>query len=169
MTPDDVGADMSLDSIRRRIQRILEKEGGEINIFHLMDQDEIESTAGHFTFVSYESGSIVVREGERISFLGILVEGRLEVSHRPTIGDKPVIIAHMEDGAHVGTIAFPGGRPAMVTVMAEEKSDLLVLTEQSFDELAERHPATAVKLLKGVIEVLTIRLESAIDRIVLFF
>jgi CRP-like cAMP-binding protein len=79
------------------------------------------------------------------------------------------VIAHLEDGAHIGGISFPGGRPAMASIVAEEQSEVLVISEDKFNAFADSYPTTAVKILKGIIEVLTIRLESAIDRVVLFY
>ncbi len=158
-----------LDPIRRRIWQIFENEADEITIFHFLDRDEIDHVARYFKLADYPAGAVLFREGETVTFLGILANGKLEANHRPTIGDKPIVIAHLEDGAHIGGISFPGGRPAMATLIAEEPSEILILTEDKFNEFADSYPLIAVKVLKGIIEVLTIRLEHAIDRVVLFF
>ncbi len=158
----------SLDPVRRRIWRIFENEADEITIFHFLDRDEIDRVAGYFELADYPAGAVIFEEGETVTFLGILANGKLEANHRPTIGNKPIVIAHLEDGAHVGSISFPGGRPAMASLIAEEQSEVLIITEAKFNSFAGSYPATAVKILKGIIEVLTIRLESAIDRVVLF-
>ena len=155
--------------ISGQIRRTLEEEAEEISIFHLLERREVEAIAPYFDLVHHPAGSVIVREGEEVDYLGILVAGKLEASHRPTIGEKEITIAHLEDGAHIGTISFPRGRKAMATITVEEAADLLVLPVSSFESLAEAHPRTAVKILKGIIEVLTIRLESAIDKIVLFY
>jgi hypothetical protein len=54
----------------------------------------------------------------------------------------------------------------MATLVAEKDAEILCLGEESFNDLAVHHPQTAVKLLKGIIEVLSIRLDNAIDRVV---
>ncbi len=155
--------------ISEQIRRTLEKEAEEISIFHLLDKGEVETIASYFDLVSYPAGSVLIREGEHLDYLGIVVSGKLEASHRPTIGEKAITIAHLEDGAHIGTIAFSRGRPAMASITAEEATDLLVLPAGKFESLAAAHPRTAVKILTGIIDVLTVRLESAIDKIVLFY
>jgi CRP-like cAMP-binding protein len=162
------GKENSLDPIRRRILQIFEKEADEITIFHFLDRNEIDHVAGYFELADYPPGAVVFKEGETVTFLGILANGKLEANHRPTIGNKPIVIAHLGDGAHIGGISFPGGRPAMASLVAEEQSEILVISEEKFDAFADSYPATAVKILKGIIEVLTIRLESAIDRVILF-
>ena len=159
----------SLDPIGRRIWQIFENESDEITIFHFLDRDEIDSVAGYFELANYPAGAVLFKEGETVNYLGILANGKLEANHRPTIGDKPIVIAHLEDGAHIGGISHPGGRPAMASIVAEEASELLVISEDNFNAFADSYPVIAVKILKGIIEVLTIRLESAIDRVILFY
>ena len=159
----------SLDPIRRRIWQIFENEADEITIFHFLDREEIDRVGGYFELATYAAGEVLFREGETVGRLGILANGKLEANHRPTIGDKPIVIAHLEDGAHIGGISFPGGRPAMATLIAEEESEVLILSEDKFNDFSDSYPSIAVKVLKGIVEVLTIRLEHAIDRVVLFF
>lgn len=158
----------SLNPVRRRIWQIFENEADEITIFHFLDRDEIDRVAGYFELIDYPAGAVIFEEGKTVTFLGILANGKLEANHRPTIGEKPIVIAHLEDGAHIGGISFPGGRPAMASLVAEEASELLVISEDKFNDFADSYPTIAVKILKGIIEVLTIRLESAIDRVILF-
>jgi CRP-like cAMP-binding protein len=159
----------SLDPISRRIWQIFESEADEVTIFHFLNRDEIGRIARYFELATYPAGALIFKEGETVTSLGILANGKLEANHRPTIGDKPIVIAHLENGAHIGGISFPGGRPAMASIVAEEPSELLVISEDNFNAFADSYPATAVKVLKGIIEVLSIRLENAIDRVILFY
>jgi CRP-like cAMP-binding protein len=77
----------SLDPVRRRIWQIFENEADEITIFHFLDRDEIDRIAGYFELADYPAGAVLIKEGETVTFLGILANGTLEANHRPTFGD----------------------------------------------------------------------------------
>ena len=161
--------DSALDPGQKLIRQFLTDKVGDSSIFHFLDHDELQFAADYFEVVCYPVGSVIVQEGEKLDYLGIVTSGKLEARHRPTIGNREITIALLEKGAHFGTISFPGGRSAMATVVAEEETEVLVLSQGKFNAFADRQPAAAVKLLQGIIEVLTIRLENAIDRIILFY
>ena len=161
--------DSALDPVQKLIRQFLTDKAGDSSIFHFLDHDELQFAADYFEMVCYPVGSVIVQEGEKLDYLGIVTSGKLEARHRPTIGNREITIALLEEGAHFGTISFPGGRSAMATVVAEEETEVLVLSQGKFNAFADRQPAAAVKLLQGIIEVLTIRLENAIDRIILFY
>lgn len=153
--------------VAQRIQDILESDSGEISIFRHLAADEMVGIADYFEVRRYITGEVVVEEGKQLDCLGIVIEGKLEARHRPSVEGNDMIIAHLGKGAHIGSVSSPGGRPAMATVAAEEETELLCIREERFDELADKHPRRAVRILKGVIEVLSIRLDNAIDRVVL--
>jgi CRP-like cAMP-binding protein len=153
--------------VRRRIQEVLVRHAGEIGIFRHLEAEETAGIEGYFELRRHASGSVVIEEGARVNFLGIVARGKLEARHRPNVDGHDMVIAHLEEGSHIGSVSSPGGRPAMATVLAEEETEILCLREERFDELAARHPKTAIRLLKGIIEVLSIRLDNAIDRVVL--
>jgi CRP-like cAMP-binding protein len=157
------------DPVQTLIRQFLADKAEDSSIFHFMDHDELEFAADYFEVVCYPVGSVIAKEGEKLDYLGIVTSGKLEARHKPTIGSREITIALLEKGAHFGTISFPGGRSAMATVVAEEETEVLVLSQEKFNAFADRQPTAAVRLLQGIIEVLTIRLESAIDRVILFY
>jgi CRP-like cAMP-binding protein len=159
----------ALDPVQSLIRQFLEDKARGSSIFHFLDGDDLDFAADYFEVVCYPVGAVIVKEGEKLDYLGIVTSGKLDARHKPTIGSREITIALLEKGSHFGTISFPGGRSAMATVVAEEETEVLVLSQEKFNAFASRRPAVAVRLLQGIIEVLTIRLENAIDRVILFY
>ena len=153
--------------IRKRIQEILESDFREIGIFRHFEAEETVGIEGYFELRHHAPGFVVIEEGAQVDYLGIVVDGKLEARHRPSVDGHDMVIAHLEKGSHIGSISSPGGRPAMATVVAEVETEILCLRKERFDDLAVDHPQTAIRLLKGIIEALSIRLDNAIDRVVL--
>jgi CRP-like cAMP-binding protein len=152
---------------RRRIKEILEFAAREISIFRLLEPEEIARIDSYFELNSHSLGSVVIKEGSHVGYLGIVAVGKIEARHKPSVEGHEMVIAHLEKGTFFGSVSSPGGRPAMATLVAEKDTEILCLGEESFNDLAVHHPQTAVRLLKGIIEVLSIRLDNAIDRVVL--
>ena len=153
--------------IRQRIQEILKRDAEAISIFRLLEPGEIADKEIYFRLDHHSSGSVVIHEGTTVDYLGIVSAGKLEVRHKPSVDGHEMVIAHLEKGACFGGISSPEGRPAMATLVAEQDTELLCLSEEDFNDLASHNPQTAIRLLKGIIEVLSIRLDNAIDRVVL--
>ena len=152
---------------RSRIKEILEHDAREFSIFSLLEPAEIVGMESCFRLQRHPAGSVILHEGSQVNYLGIVGTGKIEVRHRPSIEGHEMVIAHLEQGSFFGSVSSPGGRPAMAALVSEEETEVLSLSEESFNDFEQKSPQAAVRFLKGVIQVLSIRLDSAIDRVIL--
>src|SRR6185295_19061747 len=83
----------------------------------------------------FVTGQAIVEEGKpRDSFL-IIVSGRVNVTRQLP---KPVVLAHLHDGAVFGEMALISNAPRAATVTADEDCDVLELKRAALQEHAHR-------------------------------
>jgi len=147
------------------IKNTIESSGDKISIFRLLDKDEINKIAELFKLVNYAAGSVCVKEGESINYIGIIASGRMKFERHNRITGKPTLLAILEKGSHVGDFSMLQERESLGQVRAVEDTDLLILSHDELDAFMQEHPYIGIKILKGISTVLSIRLKSAIDKV----
>jgi len=152
--------------MEERIRDIIERSGHAISLLRLLDADEKKQLAPCFELVRYPAGAVCFREGEKISTIGIIVSGKMKFERQARITGKPILLAILGKGSHVGDFSMQPEREAFGQLTAVEDTELLVTTHARLDQFMREHPATGVKILKGISTILSIRLKNAIDRVV---
>jgi len=147
------------------IKEIMESAEDKISIFRLLNKDERKMIGELFELVKYPAGSVCVREGETINYIGIIATGKMKFERHNRITDKPTLLAVLEKGSHVGDFSMLPERESLGQVRAVEDTNLLVLSHDDLDAFMQEHPDTGIKILKGISTVLSIRLKSAIDKV----
>jgi len=147
------------------IKNTIESSGDKISIFRLLDKDEINKIAELFQLANYPAGSVCVKEGESINYIGIIASGRMKFERHNRITGKPTLLAILEKGSHVGDFSMLQERESLGQVRAVEDTDLLILSHDELDAFMQEHPYIGIKILKGISTVLSIRLKSAIDKV----
>ena len=149
------------------IKEIIESSGAKISIFRLLGKDEIKMVAELFELVKYTAGSVCVKEGETIDYIGIIAKGKMRFERHNRITDIPTLLAILEKGSHVGDFSMSQERESLGQVRAVEDTDLLVAHHDELDAFMHEHPHIGIKILKGISTVLSIRLKSAIDKVMI--
>jgi CRP-like cAMP-binding protein len=67
----------------------------------------------------------------------------------------------------VGDFSMLPERESLGQLRAIEDTDLLIISHQDLYAFMQEHPHVGVKILKGISTVLSIRLKSAIDRVMI--
>ena len=109
--------------------------------------------------------AVLMEENETSNYLGFLADGRLAVKKETGFKGKYIILAILEKGTIVGETEILGHGPRSATVVAVEDSRLLTLTDESFDLLLKEDPPLGIKLLKRILNVITLRLRKAGERL----
>jgi len=102
-----------------------------------------------------------------MNYIGIIAKGRMKFERPNRITGKPVLLAVLETGSHVGDFSMLPERKSLGQVRAVEDTDLFVITHDKLDAFMQEHPHIGIKILKGISTVLSIRLKSAIDRVMI--
>jgi len=149
------------------IKEIIESSGDKVSIFRLLNKDEINMVAELFELVKYPAGSICVKEGDTIDYIGIIAKGKMKFERHNKINDRPTLLAILEKGSHVGDFSMLQKRESLGQRRAVEDTDLLVIHHDDLDAFMHEHPHIGIKILKGISTVLSMRLKSAIDQIMI--
>ena len=147
------------------IKEIIESSGDKISIFRLLDREELNMVGELFRLVNFPAGTICVREGDSISYIGIIARGKMRFERRNKITGRPTLLAILEKGSHVGDFSMLERRQSLGQVRAEEDTDLIIASHDDLEAFMQEYPETGIKILKGISAVLSIRLKSAIDKV----
>jgi CRP/FNR family cyclic AMP-dependent transcriptional regulator len=151
--------------MKKRIEEIIKTSGDEITIFDLLDPGEIQKIGDSFELVRYTAGTVVLKEGETINYIGIVASGELKLERRGKFVN-PIPLAIFTKGAHFGDFSMLLGRESLGQLKAVVDTELLIITHSKLEAFMQENPYTGIKILKGISSVLSIRLNHAIDQIV---
>ncbi len=126
-------------------------------------RQDIEQIAHYVSAYEAPKGTVVLREGEKQSYMFILVSGRLDIFKKAdsvTYGDKPKKIATVRKGKSVGEMSLLDGLGHSATAVAAEPVEILLVTKNQFDRLLKTHPVLGVKLLRRIAALMSLRLRQ---------
>ena len=142
---------------------------GEKSAFSFLCRENVEELAGFFQHKALKSGETLWEEGDDCDYVAIINSGRVEVKKNTEFKGKYVIVGIYNQGAVVGALCILDGSPRAVTAVALEDVSLMVITQEDFDRLIEQKPELGIKLLKGMLLSVSIRLRKSFERLAKFF
>jgi CRP/FNR family transcriptional regulator, cyclic AMP receptor protein len=137
--------------------------------FQFLNQDDEAVLEKYLDCLQVSAGETLWREGEGCGELAFIVTGRLEVSKETEFEGKNVIVGVYGAGSIVGELCILKAMPRIVTAVALTDCELLTLSADNFNALTEKHPALGVRLLKGMLATVSIRLSKAFSRLASIF
>ncbi|MFZ5907476.1 MAG: Crp/Fnr family transcriptional regulator [Nitrospirota bacterium] len=155
---------MELDQKKAFLEEIKEEM-----ICCFLNSEEIDKIAPFFEVKEYPAKTLIFREGEPGNFIGFVVSGRLEVKKQTEFKGNQIIVALLSKGALVGELSMFDMHYRSATVEAVEDTILVVLTNESLDALLQQYPSVGIKLLKGFIRILSLRLRKTTERLTTIF
>ena len=135
------------------------------DLFSFLSAEEMGVFFAYLELREWQSAEIVMKSGDPGDFMGFLVEGKLAVKMEGIFPGKFVLVAVLERGSLVGEISVVDGRARHATVVATEKSYLLILSRENMELLLKQAPALGLKFFRRIIHVLGHRLGKASDRL----
>lgn len=99
-----------------------------------LSPQQVERYLPNFKLTRYESGQVIVRQGEPADMFYILTMGRVEVvSHRPSGED--LVLAELAAGEWFGEMGLILGSPRVATVRARGDVEVMGLDRNNFQQL----------------------------------
>lgn len=126
---------------------------------------DIEALAGYMQAYQAADGTTLFREGDKGSYLCLIVTGKIGVYKEDQDG-RMKIVAIVGPGKTLGEMAIIDGEPRSATAIAAEPATLTILTEGNFRRLVGEKPALATKILLRVARLLSQRLRQTSGRLV---
>ena len=130
---------------------------------------EAETIGRHVSIRTVPTGEVLWREGEKGEWLALIVSGKVETSKDTDFGGQKIVVGLHGSGAVIGVESVVDGLTMPETAHAVTDAELIVLAKTDFDRLLEESPAFAMKSLKGLLQVVSLRLRHSIERLTTFF
>jgi len=127
-----------------------------VPMFAAFGEEELRALVPVVTRRSAPRGAVIMREGDRVDFLYIVLSGRLKVMMGEADG-KEVILGILGPGEIFGEMGLIDDGPRSASVIAIEPCDLLSLSRRDFKRCMIESYDTAM----GVMRVLVRRLRAA--------
>jgi len=108
-------------------------------LFRDFSVDEMVAVIQGLKLLSFESGEIIISEGEPGDSLYMLSAGRVKAFKRTPAG-KQALLGEMSEGAFFGEISVLTGKPRSATVVAATTCELLELDRGTLHEITATHP-----------------------------
>lgn len=133
--------------------------------FNFLSTEEVAELCPYLELREWDQDATVMKEGVVEDYMGFLIQGKLAVKRRTGYWGKHIIIAILDKGTLVGEGAFIDIGPRSTTVVAMEKCRMLILTARKMNDLILNRPMLAIKLMKHMLHIISLRLRKAGDRI----
>ncbi|MCK4950446.1 MAG: cyclic nucleotide-binding domain-containing protein [Gammaproteobacteria bacterium] len=151
---EDEGNDLEQLGIGAGFQQELHTMLSSIQLLKEFDMGEIEEIAPYTGAYLARKGVKIFREGAKGSFMCLIVDGGVEIIK----GGKKVTT--VRPGKTMGEMAVIDGYPHSATAIAVEDTRLIMITRNQLDNMSERHPRLAIKLLKRLAILMSLRLRQ---------
>lgn len=146
------GFDDMILSVQRRAEMLEKTQFGKG-----LGWSELLSLAGFMEAYRVAAESVICRQGDAAAFLSIVCRGRVDIV-KEDLGHKQKVIASVGPGNSLGEMSLIDGEPRSATAMAHVPVELLVLTAEGYEKLAEEYPRLWGKLVVSIAGVLSRRL-----------
>jgi len=131
-----------------------------IPMFQELSEEELANIAIMLDEVKYETDDEIFREGDPGGKLYIIADGSVEIQKSRSHGVGRIVIARFERGGVIGEMSLVDGMTRSASVIAVQRTKVYVLTHNSFDKITENTPHIAVKMLRGMTALLSLRLRN---------
>ncbi len=118
-----------------------------VSLFALMRKTELEGIAALAHHVLYNTGEVIIMEGETDKQLFIIVSGEVDVIRAMGTKDERHLRT-LGPQSYFGEMALIDNLVRSASVVAKEKTELLCLHQWNLRKEIERCPAIAVELLQ---------------------
>lgn len=115
-----------------------------------LERSAVDAIAAELTSIALPGGAVLFEAGEPGDTLYFVYRGCLGVFERDAAGEVK-LISEVSAGETVGELSLIAGRKRAATVAALRDSELGVLTRESFERLAIRHPDALAHLLRFIV------------------
>lgn len=118
-----------------------------ISIFSDLTDEEIKVLKDFLDMREYAPNEVIYTEGEKGDSLNIIIEGKVRINKRMVEGDQ-FCISTLKEGDVFGIMSFLDGSKHDATIVSDQKTVLMVLEREDFNNLYSSNPLIAAKVLK---------------------
>ena len=128
-------------------------------------ESEIKTLFSYLEPRHYPAGTGVWQQGDPMEFMGFLLDGRFVVKREGRFPGKQIILAVLEKGSLFGEMSVAALQPHSVTLVAVDETAACILTHDKAQQFLQHEPLLAIKLLKKIVVVASLRLQHTGSRL----
>ncbi len=139
-------------------------------LFDLLNEEEVERIIPYLEVVHYPKGTVIFKEGEPGDSIGFIAAGKVEVKKQTEFEGKEIVLAILEECSFTGEMSLINDvEPRSTTEVALEDTEMVVLRRESLESVIQKYPHIGIMILKGLNQILTIRLRKNMERLTSVF
>lgn len=119
------------------------------SLFANCEPDELSDILLRGHHRSYKRDQEIMAQGDQGDSLFMVLAGLARVSMLAANG-REIVLDYAEPGAVLGEIAFLDMGERTASVHAIDPVEMLILSRSAFDEIVDRHPGMAMRLLRAM-------------------
>jgi len=136
-----------------------------ISVLKFLAADEVATFCSYLDHRIWEAGEILIDDGLPIDFVGFVLDGKVALKKETGFPGRYTLVAILERCAMIGEISAVEQGVSTATVVALQKTEILLLTGDNLKRLIAAEPTLSIKLLKHITHVLSLRLGCAYARL----
>lgn len=117
-----------------------------VSIFNGLDGDALEKLGTKLKVMTYAKDGVIVSQDDPGDSMFIIKKGRVKVGLYGDSG-REVILSILREGDFFGEMSLLDGQPRSANVIANVKSEMLVLSRNDFVDHLKEQPGTALNIL----------------------
>ena len=146
----------------RRIMGELKESG---SVFRLYRDEELDVLSSYFSIYRYPAGATVMRPGEVLEMLGILVSGEVILEEEMELKGNWTVLYDLKRGSMLAHPTLFGSEPPPIRLTTREPTVFIGSEKKDFEKFLEEHPQMGITFLKDMIRVLFVRSRAMADRL----
>lgn len=130
-----------------------------VPMFSELARPEVQSLAGYLRAYEAKKGALIFKEGTKGMFMCVVISGRVDILKEDQERDQKKV-AVVRPGKSMGEMSLLDELPYSATAMAQEDTQLLLLTRMNFLRLSEERPLLCNVVLKQIARLMSLRLRQ---------
>lgn len=138
----------------------------ETHHFDELNHEEVDMLAQYLKYKKVVSGDFLIKEGHIGNALYYILSGRVEVRVESMSQQTPALIERGK-GYTMGELSVMGlSNVRSASVTAVDDTEVLLLSKQKYENLLDKHPKTALKIIKRIVAQLSQRIQELSTQVV---
>jgi CRP/FNR family cyclic AMP-dependent transcriptional regulator len=151
------------------LKKLIIETKDKLQVFQLLSDEELSTIIPYFELLKCPAGTMLFNEGDPGDFFAIVLSGKLEVTKQTEFKGKSIVLAVLGKGSFTGELAMLDEQVRSATVVSPVDSELFVLKRDTLNQFMHEHPHVGIKILKGIVRTMSIRLRKSVERMATIF
>lgn len=121
----------------------------DLSLFNDLTDAELKEVAKICEYRVYQPGEVIMQEGEPGGTLYIIRQGEIKIT-RNFHNQEEMVLTILRENDFFGELSLLDGRARSASAKAMNQAELILLSKDSFDPLAEGYPSCGYKIIRRI-------------------